>query len=151
MKIVARNSNGGAGCIPCCTECFCYCVLRSVWRMDFLLARDGHRAAWYSRTMVCRGECILMAVRLSQTQEDLPELKEHSFASFGLCLSLCNLQMCLHLCDGFPYFSFVQNSANSSAWSKTFVTETLYSPVSGSSGGYLYLRKMRFTKTLNLA
>src|SRR5690606_38874027 len=23
-----------------------------------------------------------------------------SFASFGLCLGLCGLQMCLHLCDG---------------------------------------------------
>jgi hypothetical protein len=24
-----------------------------------------------------------------------------SFAIFGLCVGLCELQMCLHLCDGF--------------------------------------------------
>lgn len=48
-------------------------------------------------------------------------------------------------------YSFVQKSANNSAWSSTFVIETLYSPVFGSSGGYLYFLNILLIITLNLA
>lgn len=47
--------------------------------------------------------------------------------------------------------TFVQKSANNAAWPNTLLTETVYSPVAGSSGGYLYLRRMRLTRTRNLA
>lgn len=47
--------------------------------------------------------------------------------------------------------AFVQKSANNAARSNTLLTETVYSPVAGSSGGYLYLRRMCLTSTRNLA